>query len=499
LTTAKVPLLELREITKEFPGVLALDKVSLALYAGEVHMLMGENGAGKSTLMKILCGAYLADAGDIYANGEHVQIRNAADARALGVAVIFQEYSLVPHLNIAQNIYLGREPITSWGLINHPLMHEMARAVLDRLNLNLDTHQEVEGLGVAQHQMVEIAKALSQEAKVLVLDEPTAALSDRETERLFAVITDLRKQGVAMVYISHRMEEVFSLGDRVTVLRDGKYVASLLAGDATPDDLVTLMVGRKVDMSYYRGERPKAGECLLEVRNMSASNGVHGVSLKVHAGEIVGLSGLVGSGRTEVARAIFGVDALTSGEVLINGRPFSGSPFEARKLGVGLIPESRKTQGLALMRTVGDNLLVSALLKVFPSGYYSASKGRSFSQKMIDRLRIATPSPRTKAQSLSGGNQQKIVIGKWLMADARLFIFDEPTRGVDIGAKEEIFKLIDELVHEGCAVLMISSELGEVVRVCDRSYVMKEKTVAGEIHLDQLTEENLLTLAMHHE
>lgn len=499
MTTTKIPLLELKKITKEFPGVLALDQVSMSLYAGEVHMLMGENGAGKSTLMKILCGAYLADGGEIYADGKPVQVRHAADARDLGVAVIFQEYSLVPHLNIAQNIFLGREPLTRLGLIDHSRMHEMARIVLRRLSLNLDTHQEVNGLGVAQQQMVEIAKALSQQAKILVLDEPTAALSDRETARLFDVIRDLRKQGVAMVYISHRMDEVFSLGDRVTVLRDGKYVASMLAGDATPDELVTLMVGRKVDMSYNRGKRPTAGRCVLEVQHMSASNGIHDVSLKVHAGEIVGLSGLVGSGRTEVARAIFGADAHTEGVILIEGIPFKGTPYQARSLGVGLIPENRKTQGLALMRTVGDNLLVSALRKIFHSGYYSASKGRLFSQKMIDRLRIATPGPRTKAQALSGGNQQKIVIGKWLMADARLFIFDEPTRGVDIGAKEEIFKLIDELVHQGCAVLMISSELSEIVRVCDRAYVMKEKTVAGEVFLNQLTEKNLLNLAMHHE
>ncbi|MDP2016041.1 sugar ABC transporter ATP-binding protein [Hydrogenophaga sp.] len=495
---ASLPVLELRGITKRFPGVLALDQVSLQLFPGEVHMLMGENGAGKSTLMKVLCGAYTADEGEILSEGQPVAVRNAADARALGVAVIFQEYSLVPHLNIAQNIYLGREPLNRLGLIDRVRMHADARAVMARLNLDLDTHREVHGLGVAQQQMVEIAKALSQKARVLVLDEPTAALSDRETAKLFEVIAELRRQGVAMVYISHRMDEVFSLGDRVTVLRDGKYVATLPAGEATPDQLVTLMVGRKVDMSYQRAERPVAGACLLDVRGISAANGIRDVSLKVHAGEIVGLSGLVGSGRTEVARAIFGADAITVGDVRFDGAPLGSTPMLARRAGLGLIPESRKQQGLALARTVCDNLLLAGLGKLFPSRLYRPRKAHDEGRKRIEQLRIATPGPHTPAQSLSGGNQQKIVIGKWLVAGTRLFIFDEPTRGIDVGAKEEIFRLIDQLVHQGCAVLMISSELGEVVRVCDRAYVMKDRTVAGELQRDQLSEANLLRLAMHH-
>ena len=492
------PLLELKGITKRFPGVLALDQVSLSLYAGEVHMLMGENGAGKSTLMKVLCGAYEADAGDIWADGLQVPVRNAADATALGVAVIFQEYSLVPHLSIGRNIYLGREPLNRYGLIDHPRMHRDAQAILQRLNLDLDTRREVQGLGVAQQQMVEIAKALSQHARVLVLDEPTAALSDRETARLFEVIADLKQQGVAMAYISHRMEEVFRLGDRVTVLRDGKRVATMPAGDATPDDLVTMMVGRKVDMSYHRGERPVPGECLLDVQGISAANGIRDVSLKVHAGEIVGLSGLVGSGRTEVARAVFGADKLTAGRIEFGGKVLRGSPTQARKVGMGLIPESRKQQGLALLRTVCDNLLLAGLGRLFPSCIYQPAKAHAEGRHRIGQLRIATPSPRTAAQSLSGGNQQKIVIGKWLVAGSKLFIFDEPTRGIDVGAKEEIFALIDSLVHKGCAVLMISSELGEVVRVCDRAYVMKDHRLAGELPQDQLTEANLLKLAMHH-
>ena len=492
------PLLELRGITKRFPGVLALDHVSLSLHAGEVHMLMGENGAGKSTLMKVLCGACAADAGQIVSRGRPVRVRNPADARALGVAVIFQEYSLVPHLSIAHNIFLGREPLNRLGLVDAARLHADAEAVLERLNLDIDTHREVHGLGVAQQQMVEIAKALSQNASVLVLDEPTAALSDRETERLFEVIADLKSQGVAMVYISHRMDEVFRLGDRVTVLRDGRHVATMPAGDASPEELVTLMVGRKVDMSYHRGERPVPGECLLDVRDLSSANGIRDVSLRVHAGEIVGLSGLVGSGRSEVARAIFGADKVTAGHVRFDGQVLRGSTTQARRLGLGLIPENRKQQGLALLRTVCDNLLLAGLSRLFPSRVYLPAKGQAEGRQRIAQLRIATPSGAAPAQSLSGGNQQKIVIGKWLVAGARLFIFDEPTRGIDVGAKEEIFRLIDQLVHKGCAVLMISSELGEVVRVCDRAYVMKNRTIAGELAREQLSEAGLLRLAMHH-
>lgn len=492
------PVLALQGITKRFPGVLALDQVSLDLYGGEVHMLMGENGAGKSTLMKVLCGAYRADAGEVVVDGQRVPMTSAADSRALGIAVIFQEYSLVPHLSVAQNIYLGREPLTRWGLIDHARMQADARAVLARIGLEIDAQREVQGLGVAQQQMVEIAKALAQNARVLVLDEPTAALSDREVQRLFTLIAELKKQGVAMAYISHRMDEVFALGDRVTVLRDGKHVASMLAQAATPEELVTLMVGRKVDMSYHRGERPVAGDCLLEVDNISSVNGIEGVSLKVHAGEIVGLSGLVGSGRTELARAIFGADKLTAGRMVLDGQTLHSSPTQSRQLGLGLIPESRKQQGLALLRTVCDNLLLAGLRKLFPVGIYQPAKAHTAARAQMAQLRIAAPGSHTQVQTLSGGNQQKIVIGKWLAAGCKLFIFDEPTRGIDVGAKEEIFALIDSLVREGCAVLMISSELAEVVRVCDRAYVMKAHRIVGELSRDELTQENLLRLAMHH-
>ena len=497
-TPLRTPLFELRGICKSFPGVRALDDVSFEIHPGEVHMLLGENGAGKSTLMKVLCGAYTADMGEFHHRGERVQIQGPADARRYGIAVIFQEFTLVPYLNIAQNIFLGREFKSGLpGVVDAAGMHREARRILDQLGLALDTHTMVADLGVAHQQMIEIAKALSQKAKILVLDEPTAALSDRETERLFAMIAKLKADGVAMVYISHRMAEVFQLGDSITVLRDGRKLASRMPGETAPAELVSLMVGRNVDMSYGRAERAPRGARVLDVRNVHTDSGLVDVSLNVHAGEIVGLAGLVGSGRTEVARAVFGADRLNSGTVEIFGKVQRGGPSQARALGVALIPESRKTQGLALIRSVADNMLLAGLRKRFASGWFVPRRGIGITRGLIERLRIATTGPRQRVGVLSGGNQQKVVIGKWLNADSKLFLFDEPTRGIDVGAKAEIFALLDQLVRDGAAVLMISSELPEIIAVCDRTYVMREGRVAGELQRAQMTEQSILTLGMH--
>ena len=493
----EAPLIKLCGIGKTFPGVRALQDVSLSLWPGEVHMIMGENGAGKSTLMKIMCGAYKADEGHFEHLGRKVTVRGAADARKLGVAVIFQEYSLVPYLNVAQNIFLGREPMRRFpGLIDHARMHREAAALLQRLGSDIDTRAIVEDLSVAQHQVVEIAKALSQDAKVLVLDEPTAALSVREAEKLFKLVSDLRAQGVAMAYISHRMDEVFALGDRVSVMRDGKMVATLAANQATPDELVSLMVGRKVNMSYSRGDRPSPGEVVLQVKNLAGANGLARASLQVRAREIVGLAGLVGSGRTELVRTIFGADPVVTGTVMIRGEQFKGGPADARRRGVALIPEDRKRQGIALERSVGDNLIAASLPRHFRSGWFLPSRADRLAGEKIKQLSIATAGPRKPAGKLSGGNQQKIVIGKWLLDDADIFIFDEPTRGIDVGAKEQIFALMDGLVRKGRAVLMISSEMSEIVRVCDRAYVMKDMRIVGEVPYDQLAESSLVRLAM---
>ncbi|MFP3557890.1 sugar ABC transporter ATP-binding protein [Paraburkholderia sp. SIMBA_049] len=498
-SASPVPRLELRKISKSFPGVRALSDVDLQLYPGEVHMLLGENGAGKSSLMKVLFGAYRADAGEFFFDGEPVAIGSPADAKRLGIAVIFQEFSLVPHLSIAQNIYLGREPRNRFGLVDHRRMHADAAAVLGELGLAYDTRIQAAELGVAQQQMVEIAKALSHDARVLVMDEPTAAISDREADALFAVVHRLRDAGVAIVYISHRMKEVFDLGDRVTVLRDGRLVKSMLASDTKPDELIGLMVGRSVGTAYQRRYAGKPGDMALEVKQLRTATGVNGVDLYVRCGEIVGLSGLVGAGRSEVVRAVFGADPIQSGRVEIFGEEVSGGPHKVVARGVGLIPENRKQEGLALTRSMHENLIAASLWRLFPKGFYRVAQAKRATRELIDSLRIAPGEPAKRAQFLSGGNQQKIVIGKWLSAGCRLFIFDEPTRGIDIGAKTEIFALIERLVEEGAAVLLISSELSEIVHVCDRAYVMREGTISGELPKDRLSERNILALAMHEE
>jgi ribose transport system ATP-binding protein len=493
------PLLELRGISKEFPGVKALDDVSFAVFPGEVHMLLGENGAGKSSLMKVLCGAYSADAGEFYHKGEKVTIASTADAQKLGIAVIFQEFSLVPHLDIAQNIFLGREPKGRIpGTIDRRRILADAKRVLDLIGFDIDPSVTIDKLGVAQQQMVEIAKAISQNARILVMDEPTAALSDRETELLFALIARLKADGVSIVYISHRMAEVFALGDRITVLRDGRRIDGVRPADVTPDHLVRMMVGRNVDITYPRNFAERPGEVLLQVKGLTSPNGLSDINIEVRRGEIVGLCGLIGSGRTEVARAIFGADPVTGGEIIFDGKPIAGEPDVAARRGIALIPENRKSEGLALLRSVGDNLVVSALRKLFPSGMFDPRSGQRAADGLIRQLRIATPSARQTVGLLSGGNQQKVVIGKWLAAGAKLFIFDEPTRGIDIGAKSEIFALIDRLVAEGAAALMISSEQVEICHVCDRAYVMREGRIAGHLARSELTEENIVRLGIHH-
>ena len=488
-------LFELRGISKQFPGVKALEDVSFEIRAGEVHMLVGENGAGKSTLMKILCGNYRADRGAFFHNGKPIVINDPVDARKFGIAVIFQEFTLVPYLDIAQNIFLGRE-FRGWlpGMVSQRSIHAAGKRVLDSIGFDIDPYTPVHRLGVAQQQMVEIAKALSQDARILVMDEPTAALSDRETELLFAMIARLKKNGVAIVYISHRLAEVFTLGDRITVLRDGHKVASMLPAETTPNQLVTLMVGRSIDMTYGRAARPQPGEIVLEVKDVDATTGIAGINLTVRAGEIVGLSGLVGSGRTEVARAIFGADRISAGEIRLFGKRIVGSTEDSARRGMALIPEDRKTQGLALARSVGDNLVLAGLCKLFPSGIFQPRKAMQVARAIIGKLRIATPSAHRAVGMLSGGNQQKVVIGKWLSAQARFFIFDEPTRGIDVGAKAEIFRLIDNLVHDGAAILMISSEQTEIVRVCDRAYVMRKGRIVGELAGQRLTEANIVAL-----
>ena len=493
------PLIEMRHISKAFPGVQALKDVSLAVYGGEVHMLVGQNGAGKSTLIKILCGAYRPDHGEFLRDGKPVHIASTKDARRLGIAVIFQEFSLVPYLDIAQNIFLGREfPGRVPGTVDRARMHAEARRILDLVGMDADTHTKSHRLGVAQQQMLEIAKALSQNAKVLVMDEPTAAISDREIELLFGIIRKLRAEGIAIIYISHRMREVLEIGDRITVLRDGANVASLWPSETTMENLVRLMVGREIDTTYRTRFCHHPGELILEVRNLSTRSGIRDATLSLRAGEIVGLAGLVGAGRTELARAIFGADHSLRGEILLKKNPLKGNPADAVRRGVALVPENRKTEGLAMHRSVHDNILSASLLRLFPNRWYKFAKAKRAVEELIRRLRVVTPTSRRPARLLSGGNQQKVVIAKWLNAASEFFIFDEPTRGIDVGAKAEIYQLMETLVEQGAGVLVISSELPELVAVCDRVYVLRDKTIVGELERRDLTEENILRMAMQH-
>jgi ribose transport system ATP-binding protein len=489
----------MRGISKAFPGVQALSDVSLDIRRGEVHVLVGQNGAGKSTLIKVLYGASRPDAGELLFDGRPVHIHGPADARRLGIAVIFQEFSLVPHLSVAHNLFLGREPGARVpGLVDRRRMFADAGQILTSLGLDIDPRTTVARLGVAQQQVVEIAKALSQNARVLVMDEPTAALSDREVDVLFSRIRALRTSGIGIVYISHRLKEVFEIGDRITVLRDGRVVSTSETSETTSDELVRSMVGREVSTAYRKTFCTSPGPVLLETRRLSSVNGISDISIQVRAGEIVGLAGLVGAGRSEVVRAIFGVDRRTGGEVRTNGESSPGGPMQAVGRGLALVPESRKTEGLALMQSVQDNVLAAGLRKFFPHGLYRPGVTARLARGLVERLAVATPSARRAVRDLSGGNQQKVVIGKWIGAASRVFLFDEPTRGIDVGAKAEIYQLLERLVSEGAAALMISSELPEIVAVCDRAYVMRDKRIVGELSRDDLTEENILALAMHH-
>lgn len=491
-----VPRIRLRGIVKSFPGVRALNNVSIDVNAGEVHAILGQNGAGKSSLIKVLCGAYRADAGTIEIDGHSQSIRSPSDAKRLGISVIFQEFSLVPHLDIAQNIFLGREKrFVRFGIIDRAAMYSAVEPILDRLGLDEDIRRHAADLDVAQQQMVEIAKALSQDARVLVMDEPTAALSEREAERLFEVIARLRASGVAIIYISHRMKEVIALSDRITVLRDGCHVVTLSRGEARPAELVRLMVGRPIDAPSRRTPRAGRGG-ILEVEGL-CTHKLHAVSLRVAEGEVVGLAGLVGAGRTELARAVFGADPVRAGQVFVRGKILKLNPVDAARAGIALVPEDRKRQGLALQKSVRDNSVASSMWRLSNAGFLGARVINRQSDSVVDRLGVKSSSTAQVVRHLSGGNQQKIVIGKWLAAGACLFILDEPTRGIDVGAKFEIYRLIDDLVAEGAGVLLISSELPELIHLSDRAYVMRDGRIVGHLSGSELSEEAIINLAVH--
>jgi ribose transport system ATP-binding protein len=487
-------VLEMRGIRKVFPGVVALDGVDFALGAGEVHVLLGENGAGKSTLMKILSGAYRKDAGEIVLDGRPVAIGSPRDAQALGIATMYQELSLVPQLTVAENILLGHEPSRA-GVIDGSKLRDMARQSLREVGLNIDPDRRVDRLGLAEQQMVEVAKALFRRARVLVMDEPTSALTAREIERLFDVIRRVTASGVAVVYISHRMRELAAIGHIVTVLRDGRAVGTFPLRDVSFDALIRLMANREV-RDHFPRRRCAPGNDLLKLELVSGA-GVQDVSLTVRRGEIVGLAGLLGAGRTELARIIFGADRLSRGRVFVNGQAVTAAtPRAAIAAGIGFLPEDRKQHGLVLKMSVSENIGLPNLARWSRFGVVSDRRERQVAERWVTHLRIKTPSVGERVIRLSGGTQQKVVLARWLAADARVLVMDEPTRGVDVGAKVEIYELMNRLTDAGAGILMISSELPEVLGMSDRIYVMRHGRIEAELGPDKATEERVLQAAL---
>jgi ribose transport system ATP-binding protein len=492
------PLLRLEGISKSFPGVRALHNVHMEVCRGEVHALLGENGAGKSTLMKILSGAYSRDSGQIYWEGRPIEIHNPRGAQDLGIGIIYQEFNLVPQLSIAENVWISREPFRNRRLqwLDWKEMRRKTQVLLDELHLPLDPKQPVAGLGVAQQQMVEIAKALSLDAKLLIMDEPTSALTDMEIKQLFTVIRRLKARGVAVVFISHHLEEVFEICDRGTVLRDGEFIATVGLAGVTEEDIIRLMVGRNLEQQYPKAPA-RRGEEALRVENLNRSGVLHDVSFSAFAGEILGIAGLVGAGRTELMRAVFGADPIDSGRIVIFGKETAvKSPQTAIRAGVGLLPEDRKQQGLVLMLSVLHNMSMASLDKLTSHLLLRLGDERQQAAGFVDKLRIATPGVNQQVQFLSGGNQQKVVLAKWLASQSKILIFDEPTRGIDVGAKVEVYNLMNSLVENGVAVIMVSSEMLELLGMSDRILVMHEGRLTAELSRAEATEEKILAAAM---
>jgi ribose transport system ATP-binding protein len=491
-----LPLLEVRQLTKRFPGVLALDQVDLQLKQGEVLAVIGENGAGKSTLMKILAGVQLADSGEIRLAGELIQPSTVLQALDLGISLIHQELNLSDNLEVGANIFLGREP-TQWGLIDKQAIHQEATRVLKRVGLQVDPGTIASRLSIAQQQLVEIAKAVSVDSGILIMDEPTSSLSQAESEKLFDVIAGLKSQGVGIIYISHRLAEVSRLADRVLVLRDGENAGELSADEINHDNMVSLMVGRDVSQFYQRSEH-QAGETVLQVRGLRTSAYPRQqIDFQVRAGEIVGVAGLVGAGRTEMLQVLFGIDPAIAGEVLIQGKTVQlENSQQAIEAGLALVPEDRKQHGLVVEMSVRENIGLAGLRRHRIAGFFrDGAQEQRDTTEMVDQLRIKTPSQQQPVQFLSGGNQQKVVLGKWLSMAPSVILLDEPTRGIDVGAKQEIYQLMEKLARQGVAIVFVSSELEEIIGMSDRVLVMHEGSISGQLDRDQLSEEAIMQLA----
>jgi ABC-type sugar transport system ATPase subunit/ribose/xylose/arabinose/galactoside ABC-type transport system permease subunit len=486
--------LEARDLTKTFPGVVALDRVSFACAAGEVHALVGENGAGKSTLMKVLAGVYPPDAGQVLIDGAPVQFGSPLDAQRLGIAIIYQEPSLLPYLDVAENLFLGREPLRL-GMLDRGRMNGEARQWLRRLRLDVRPSDLIFSLSLAQQRMVEIAKALALDAKVLMMDEPSASLTPDELQTLFEIIRELKSHNVAVVYVSHRLDEIFHIADRVTVLRDGRVIDTLSAAEATRTDLVRMMVGRPLDETFPDRCGDK-GEVVLEVRHLSRAGILEDVSFQVRRGEIVGLAGLTGSGRTYLLKALFGAAPVDRGEILLRGQPVTfRHPRDAMRAGVGFVPEDRQGEGLVLRQPLRTNVSLPNLAAYQRLGFVHRMRERAAAAAAVDHLRIRTPSVESQVLYLSGGNQQKVVVAKWLAREPNLILLDEPTRGIDVGAKRELYAIMRDLARRGKALLVVSSELPELIGVSDRIITLWEGRITGIVDAATATEEGILTLA----
>lgn len=489
-------ILTMKGIDKSFPGVHALDHVDLEVRKGEVHALMGENGAGKSTLMKVLTGIYHKDSGTITYEGKEVEFSNPREAQDAGIVIVHQELNMMGHLTVAQNIFIGREYMKG-KLIDDKRMNEEARKLFDQLGIDIDPTETMSRLTVGKQQMCEIAKAISHEAKVIIFDEPSAALTEAEIEELFKIIRDLRAKQMGIVYISHRMDEIKVITDRVTVMRDGGYVGTLITKDCTKDDIINMMVGRVIyeDPKTESAVSPDA-PVVLKVEHLNAGRMVQDVSFELRKGEILGFSGLMGAGRTETARALFGADPKQSGDIYVNGKKVDiKSPQDAVKCGIGYLSEDRKRYGIVVDKTIAENSTMASLEFYMKGLFINKKKENEVAQKYVDLLKTKTPGVDQLVVNLSGGNQQKVVIAKWLIRNCDILIFDEPTRGIDVGAKSEIYQLMSELAAEGKSIIMISSEMTEILRMSDRIVVMCEGRKTGELSIEEATQERIMHAA----
>ena len=487
-------LLEMQGIGKTFPGVRALEGVQLTVKEGQVHALLGENGAGKSTLIKILSGAYRMDEGQILFEGKPVEIRGPHDAQELGISTIYQEFNLARDLTVAENVFLGHLP-TKGAIVDWTTVKARTREILDMLGVELSVDAQISSLSIAEQQLVEIAKALNRKTRILVMDEPSALLGEKDLDNLFRVVRSLQAQGIGIVYISHRLREIFALADEVTILKDGRYVATRKVSEVTMDDLVKLMIGRDLK-DVYPKRTVEQGDVLLEVDDLSQSKLLREISFQLHAGEIIGFAGIVGSGRTEVARAIFGADPST-GVMRIAGKPYKPrSPGDAIRNGMALVTEDRKAQGLFLQLSVRINTTISGLRALSRAGVIQFAKELALVKRMIQELSIKTPSPSFLVVNMSGGNQQKVVLARWLSVGTRIFLMDEPTRGIDVGSKSEIYQIMDDLTKRGVGILMISSELPEILGMSDRIMVMRQGRIVKELSRAEASEEVVMQYAV---